>query len=383
MPNPATVRERRLRKTKAQLIDEIDTLEQRAVATPEGGTELKRREKELAEKEAQLRVALDNMPGGIMLVDKDRNYVFFNSRYCELHDFPEGLLKVGESMRVEDFYQAERGDFGPGDKDDLIEQVGATYQTGEAVSYERAIAGIGRTLHFNVAPTPEGGYVTIVTDITERKRAEEELARKEAQLRVALDNMPGGMTVEDRDRNYVLFNSKYSELHDYPEGFLKVGMSAREEARFQAERGDFGPGDKDELVEQVLNLDQGGKTTSWERTFPNGRTLRFHTAPTPEGGNAQIVTDITERRRAEEELARKEGQLRVALDHMPAGIRFVDEDRNYVFFNARYLELYDFPEGVGPEYSCCFPDVGVMQPLDCWKFDDLAQFRRIDRSAIG
>ena len=27
MPNPATVRERRIRKTKAQLIDEIDTLE--------------------------------------------------------------------------------------------------------------------------------------------------------------------------------------------------------------------------------------------------------------------------------------------------------------------------------------------------------------------
>ncbi len=32
MPNPATVREQRLRKTKAQLLDEIDTLEQRAIA---------------------------------------------------------------------------------------------------------------------------------------------------------------------------------------------------------------------------------------------------------------------------------------------------------------------------------------------------------------
>ncbi len=32
MPNPAALRERRLRKTKAQLIDEIDTLEQRAAA---------------------------------------------------------------------------------------------------------------------------------------------------------------------------------------------------------------------------------------------------------------------------------------------------------------------------------------------------------------
>ena len=32
MPSTATVRERRLRKTKAQLIDEIDTLEQHAAA---------------------------------------------------------------------------------------------------------------------------------------------------------------------------------------------------------------------------------------------------------------------------------------------------------------------------------------------------------------
>ncbi len=92
MPNTATVREQRHRKTKAQLIDEIDTLEQRTAATLEGDTELKLRERELAEKEVHLRLALDNMPGGIRLVDKDRNYVFFNSQYHELFDFPEGLL---------------------------------------------------------------------------------------------------------------------------------------------------------------------------------------------------------------------------------------------------------------------------------------------------
>jgi hypothetical protein len=44
------------------------------------------------------------------------------------------------------------------------------------------------------------------------------------------------MMLEDRNRNYLLFNSQFSELHDYPEGFFKVGMSARDEARFQVER---------------------------------------------------------------------------------------------------------------------------------------------------
>ena len=72
--------------------------------------------------------------------------------------------------------------------------------------------------------------------ITDRKRAEEALADKEAQLRLALDTMPGGMMLEDHNGNYLLFNSQFSELHDYPEGFFKVGMSARDEARVQVER---------------------------------------------------------------------------------------------------------------------------------------------------
>ena len=114
MPNPAALRERRLRKTKVQLIDEIDTLEQHA-----------------AEKEAQLRVALDNMPGGMLLWDRDLNFVLFNSRYSELFEYPDGLVKVGGSSRDVWRYQADRGDYGPGDKDELIERVLTTFQRGE------------------------------------------------------------------------------------------------------------------------------------------------------------------------------------------------------------------------------------------------------------
>ena len=91
---------------------------------------------------------------------------------------------MGGSFRDELRYQAERGDFGPGDVDDLIEEVVAIYRRGDAVSYEREIAGRGRTLQINVAPTPEGGYVSIITDITAQKRAEE--ARRESEGRYSL-----------------------------------------------------------------------------------------------------------------------------------------------------------------------------------------------------
>ncbi len=76
---------------------------------------------------------------------------------------------------------------------------------------------------------------------------EQRAAAKEAQLRVALDNMPGGMTVEDRDRNYVLFNSKYSELYEFPDGLVRVGGSSLDETRFQAER-------RDHLFDQLVAM---------------------------------------------------------------------------------------------------------------------------------
>ncbi len=155
-----------------------------------------------------------------------------------------------------------------------------------------------------MAPTPEGGYATIATDITELKRRERELAEKEAQLRLALDNMPGGIRLLDNDRNYVFFNQQYLDLYDFPEGLLKVGESNRVENLYQAERGDFGPGDPVALTDHWR--DAGPVTTaaaSWVRDTIAGKTLQVRTAPTPDGGVVSIVIDITERKRAEQQLA--------------------------------------------------------------------------------
>ena len=265
-------------------------------------TERKRAEEELAEKEAQLRVALDNMPGGIRFVDEDRNYVFFNSRYLELYEFPKGLFKVGKHCRIENLYQAKRGDFGPGDPEALTDDWLAASERGKAVSYEREIAGSGRTLQVYAAPTPEGGYVNIVTDITDRKRAEEELARKEAQLRVALDNMPCGMLMFDKDKRVTVFNEQHRELFDLPEGLDEVGKSFRDQLRYQAKRGDFGEGDVDELVERAMGKLAKGEPTQYERRLFTGRIVEVSLAPTPDGGEVSVYNDITERKRAEEAL---------------------------------------------------------------------------------
>ena len=56
------------------------------------------------------------------------------------------------------------------------------------------------------------------------------------------------------------------------------------------------------------------KQKSWERTILEGRTLQFLTAPTPDGGNATIATNITERKRAEEKLKQQNIRLREEIE---------------------------------------------------------------------
>ncbi len=221
-------------RAKEALRTSHDELEQRvADRTRELQDEIaerKQTEEELATKEAQLRVALDNMPGGMMLGDRDLKYVLLNSQYSELYEFPDGLVRAGGSFRDELRYQADRGDFGPGDKDELIEQVVANYQKSEAVSYERVIAGSGRTLQVYLAPTPEGGCATIVTDITERKRMEKEAlaardsaAEAQALLTDAIENISEGFVLYDSDERLQLCNSKFRDFYNYGEADVAPG----------------------------------------------------------------------------------------------------------------------------------------------------------------
>ena len=82
-----------------------------------------------------------------------------------------------------------------------------------ALEYELAS---GQILSVQYTPIIEGGLVLAYADITARKRAEQEVARKEAQLRVALDNMPGALAYTDENLNIVVCNDRYAEMYRVP-----------------------------------------------------------------------------------------------------------------------------------------------------------------------
>jgi PAS domain S-box-containing protein len=146
-------------------------------------------------------------------------------------------------------------------------------------------------------------FTGTVRDITERKEAERVLAHKEAQLRLAMDNMPGGMLLIDSEQNFLLFNRQYSELFDFPDDLIAEDRPALDMISFQAQRGDYGSGRYVKIVNEMMSTLRSEEHQQYERTLTNGRTLEVSLAPTPDGGAVIVATNITERKIAEEKLS--------------------------------------------------------------------------------
>ncbi|MCZ6522284.1 MAG: PAS-domain containing protein, partial [Alphaproteobacteria bacterium] len=351
--------------------------------TPGGGTvsvrtdisALKRRQQELTEANrtkdevlGEINAVLDAIEYGVLFLDSDLRIRIANRAYREMWAMPEEFFANNPNLQEDMEFTRDQGRHAIGDEDweAYLERRLAPIRKGDIPPLELHLAD-GRVLIYQCMALPDGGRMLTYFDITERKRAEQELAEKEAQLRVALDNMPGGMMFGNRDLKYVLFNSQYSELYEFPDGLVRVGGSFRDELRYQADRGDLGPGDKDDLVEAVIATDMRGEAVGYERVIAgSGRTLQVYWAPTPEGGYVTIVTDITERKRAEEALRESEKRLGQILENSPAAVGIVSPGGRYLFVNSRLAEMYNLPheamESIKPEII--LPDVEARRRLN-------------------
>ena len=104
------------------------------------------------------------------------------------------------------------------------------------------------------------------TDIEELKRVSDKLAASEAQLRIALDHMPGGMLMLDKNLETLLVNERYIELFEYPDGLVETGKFIGDMLQFQIARGDV-------WSEPEPYFAIAG-TTAMKRTFPAERSSR-------------------------------------------------------------------------------------------------------------
>ena len=301
---------------------------------------IKRAEKALEEKTSQLQTALDNMPGGMFMVDGDLNLILINKQYSDLFEFPDGMLSEGGNYRVALKYKAERGDFGrDNDVEKTVARVLARMLDSTELHYERALAS-GRVLDIQMARTPNAGSVVVATDVTERKLAETELADQKTVLEAVLENMDQGVVMYDADLKVRVFNEQARRHLGLSKDVLFEGAAYEDMAReFIGRGGQIDVGVEQQVVNSVAGM-RSGDTGAIEFTPPDGRTLEVRRRPMPGGGMVATQTDITERKKADKAVEQRRQELLDILEACPIGVTVQRRTGERLFVNTTQVRNF-------------------------------------------
>ena len=197
-----------------------------------------------------------------------------------------------------------------------------------------------------------------------------------------MDLLDQGVTIFDADLRLVFWNTTFLRLLDFPASLAYVGAPFESFIRYNAERGEYGPGDVEAQVAERVAAARSFSTHETERRRPDGMLLKVRGEPLPHKGFVALYSDITEQRFAEnlvqhqnlglEEqvrrrtaqlenanailsrvsaenarnaaaLQRSEARVRLVLDSIPALIGFFDRHRVYQYANRGYSNWFNIP----------------------------------------
>jgi len=198
-------------------------------------------------------------------------------------------------------------------------------------------------------------YTGTVIDVTERKRAEEELRRSEMELKKAFDEIK-------KSEADLLEGQKLSHMgswrHDVLTGIVTVSPEVHR--IFDIRPGEdastagfhFGrihPEDRPMEAQryELANLAKTGFESDYRIVLPDGSIKYVHNVGHPvlnESGDTRefvgTVIDVTERKRIEEELRRSELELRQMLDLAPQQVAVYGPNRERLYANRVALDYF-------------------------------------------
>jgi PAS domain S-box-containing protein len=177
------------------------------------------------------------------------------------------------------------------------------------------------------------GFYGIGRDITDRRRAEEELRAERQRFQILSENAPFGMVMIDQDGTFRYINPKFRELFGYdltdvrngrtwskkayPDSFYRHHVISAWKEDFKSSK----PGEKRPRVFTVTCKDGTEKIINFV-------AVQLETVE-----HLMACEDISERNEAEAALRQSEGKYRAILNSIEEGYYEVDLTGNFNFFN--------------------------------------------------
>ena len=264
--------------------------------------------------EAQSETSLD----GILAVDNQGKSILFNTRFGVMWNIPREVLDTGDDGRMLHHVMGRLSD-----PDEFLAKVRRLYARRDERSRDEVSLKDGRTLDRYSSPlvNVDGRYfgrIWFFRDITERKRAEEALHLFKDLVEHSSDAI--GMSTPDGRHYYQnkAFDLLFGDIGDCPPATLYVDQATGK---------------------QVFDTIMGGGSWQGEvKMFKKDGAildifLRAYAIQNQDGrviGLVGLHTDITERKRAEEELRR----LAAILEAAPDFVGFADaKDAHILYIN--------------------------------------------------
>lgn len=268
----------------------------------------KRTEEKLKESEERYRVAIEHSNDGIAIVNEDRN-IFVNRRYLDIFGYPRSydvtqkspliIVHPDDRPMVMDCITKRQKD----------EPVPARYEfkgiksDGTAINIEVSVTGI--------IYSGEPVSLACFRDVTERKRIENELLKNEKKFRELFENASEGIFRTTPKGVLIVANPAFARMfgYDSPDEVMKEVNSIGRQMYAH-------PEDRAKII-ALLEKENTVKNYEVEFLHKSGHKIRISINAVRRQRNTGetlhyegTTIDITERHRAEQELIRKEKELR-------------------------------------------------------------------------
>jgi len=315
----------------------------RALEDKQLRTERKQAEEELRESEEKYRTILENIEEGYFEVDIAGNFTFFNESVCRLLGYSREEMMGMNSRYYTDKTNAQK----------LYRTFNEVYRTGvPAQGSEWELIRKDNTKRYvecsvssitNKSGQPIG-FRGIIRDITERKQAEEELRKSEERFKLIFEYAPDAIYMSDLKGYFIAGNKAAEKITGFEReeliggSFLKLNLLSLDQlpkaVTLLAKNALGKPTGPDEFILKK----KGGDTVLVEITT---HPIEFEKRTVVLG----IARDITERKRAEEEIKMSENKFRAIFEGAGDGILAINgKNKKIEFANPKFCEITGYSE---------------------------------------
>lgn len=263
-----------------------------------------------------LNCLMETVHQGITVVDRNLDLVLVNEAAQALLDIPYEVLAAGPNLEQLFRFNAERGDYGPGDPDRQVQERLEKARLFEPHDFER-VRPNGTVIRVQGTPVSEGGFVTLYSDVTRERQQERDLliARQELSRRLdhktqqllenrdlllnAINGIRDGLVISDERGRVVLANDKMKSIHANIGGYVSTGATIANLMSC------LFPTDPEKSLEDLMDPD-----VPWlERRFPMGKWYRISHSRSTDGGIISVFTEITEYKKQQSNLRQHTDEL--------------------------------------------------------------------------